>query len=36
MEFDDENIYYFHDETNGGLARAINHVVDVALAGCIL
>lgn len=32
MEFDDENIYYFHDETNGGLARAINHVVDVALA----
>ena len=31
MEFDDENIYYFHDETNGGLARAINHVVDVAL-----
>lgn len=31
IEFDDENIYYFHDETNGGLARAINHVVDVAL-----
>lgn len=31
MEFDDENIYYFHDETNGGLARAINHIVDVAL-----
>ncbi len=31
MKFDDENIYYFHDETNGGLARAINHVVDVAL-----
>ena len=32
MEFDDENIYYFHDETNGGLARAINHIVDVALS----
>ena len=31
MEFDDENIYYFHDKTNGGLARAINHVVDAAL-----
>jgi rhamnosyltransferase len=32
MEFDDVNIYYFHDETNGGLAKAINHLVDVALA----
>jgi|SaaInlStandDraft_4_1057021.scaffolds.fasta_scaffold06450_3 rhamnosyltransferase len=31
ISFEDENIYYFHDETNGGLARAINHVVEVAL-----
>lgn len=26
-----ENIYYYHDNTNGGLAKAINHCVDVAI-----
>lgn len=25
------NIYYFHDASNGGLAKAINHCIDVAL-----
>lgn len=31
MSFENTDVYYFHDETNGGLARAINHCVDVAL-----
>jgi rhamnosyltransferase len=32
IEFDNNNIYYFHNKENGGLAKAINHIVDVALA----
>jgi rhamnosyltransferase len=36
LELNINNIYYFHDELNNGLAVAINHCVDVALAEGII
>lgn len=32
LDIMNDNIYYYHDKDNGGLAKAINHCVDVAIS----
>jgi len=32
ISMEHDNIYYYHDGSNGGLAKAINHSIDVAIA----